>query len=422
MKRSNDSRRKSKSGRFILRSKAKLKKLNNSTVAEIIPPSLHKIEVTQMSSNAVQACLKLQSKGYEACIVGGGVRDALLGRHPKDFDIATNALPRQICSVFGYKNARVIGKRFRIVHLNYGGELIEVTTFRGRRDDPEMKYSPLTRDNNFSSSQSDDATRRDFTINAFYYDPKTRNVFDYYEGWKDIQKRKLRMIGNPKSRFIEDPVRILRALRISQKLGLDLGKKNLGYMRKLSHLLSEIPSARINEEIKKILFSGNSLGCFKMINDLGIKLQLLSLSEQNADLDFIHAIFEYFDTERDSGLDLSFFITASLWHFYERGRRSLKLEELLGRLKSIFRSYHLPMFMLDNVFSALRFQWQLSHPSKTALVSISKDFFGLALHLFRLRSLLSQVPRELVEWWERVVPLDPECRLIELENYKKRWT
>lgn len=438
--------------KFIRRNKATLKKiaqllqgykgelshkLNSkperlSKNLKIIPASVHKIDILQMSPNAVEVCLRLQENGFDACIVGGSVRDAILGKKPKDFDIATSAVPRKICSIFGYRSTRIIGNRFKIVHLVFGGELIEITTFRDRQgtDSPRPRSNSrsIIRDNDFSLYQSDDASRRDFTINAFYYDPRTQNVFDYYEGWKDINNRRLKVIGDLKTRFIEDPVRILRAIRLSQKLGLNISKKTLLEMRKSSHLLTDIPPARINDELQKLLLSGNSLGCFNAINDLGIKkdtLKMLNIyrfesEPDQASVNFIHKTFEYFDKDHQENQkpDAKLFIAASIWRYYERYRTLMKVEELENKIRDILSSSLVPSSTIDTVILILKCQKQLANPSKTSMSLPDKDFFSSAHHLLGLRSMADEIPNDLVNWWKSLKQLSLEARKLALDKHR----
>ena len=189
--------------------------------AETIPASRHGIRREHVSPGARRTCEALQKAGYKAYVVGGAVRDLIAGIKPKDYDIATNATPNQVRDIF--RRSRIIGRRFQIVHVLQGPETLEVSTFRAAHDGDTLKdeHGRVLRDNVWGSVE-EDAARRDFTVNALYYDPSAECVLDYHHGVDDIEKKTLRMIGEPRARYREDPVRMLRAIRLSAKLGLRL--------------------------------------------------------------------------------------------------------------------------------------------------------------------------------------------------------
>ena len=218
--------------------------------------STHRIDPHLLSKNAVKVTDTLQQAGYEAFIVGGAVRDLVLGIRPKDFDVATNATPDQVQKLF--RKARLIGRRFQIVHVTFFGkghpEIIEVSTFRALLDnagDHVAESGRILRDNVWGS-QNEDAARRDFSINAMYYDPSSETVLDYHGGMADIQKKTLRIIGDPAKRYREDPIRMLRAIRFSAKTEFTLEAATRAPIAQLSTLLQDVPSARLFDEILKI--------------------------------------------------------------------------------------------------------------------------------------------------------------------------
>ena len=190
---------------------------NKGTRPKVIPFSQHGIQRDRLSSGALRTIERLQEGGFNAFVVGGAVRDLLLGAHPKDFDIATNATPEQVHHLF--RRSRIIGRRFRIVHVLMGPETLEVTTFRGGDDKTTDQEGRILNDNVFGS-QEEDARRRDFTVNALFYNPTDETIIDYHHGVRDVHAKKLVMIGNPVQRYREDPVRMLRAVRLAAKLGL----------------------------------------------------------------------------------------------------------------------------------------------------------------------------------------------------------
>src|SRR5205814_310607 len=239
----------------------------------------HIIEREHISRCARRTCEDLQRAGYLAFVVGGAARDLLLGRRPKDFDIATSATPDEVRSVF--RRSRIIGRRFQIVHVLCGPETVEVSTFRAhfaREPDDEHtdEHGRMLSDNVFGT-QAEDALRRDFTVNALFYDPVKEEVWDYVHGLKDLKARKLVMIGDPATRYREDPVRMLRAARLSAKLGLTIDAKTREPIPELRHLLENVPQARLFEEILKLLLSGNAVECVRVLRELELHHGLLPL-------------------------------------------------------------------------------------------------------------------------------------------------
>lgn len=233
-------------------------------IARIYTKDDHKIDKLLMDKDAVRITDKLTASGYDAYIVGGAVRDLLLNKKPKDFDISTNALPGRIKKMFW--NARIIGRRFRLVHMYYPNKLIEVSTFRS-----ESKGN----DNNVYGRIEDDVKRRDFTINALYYNPQKEYIVDFIDGWKDIQHRKIRSLIPLSTTFIEDPVRMIRALKYSGTTGFTLTFKLGRSIKKYSTELKRCSPSRMTEEIMKIIATGYSAQIFQLLlkfNLLGFML------------------------------------------------------------------------------------------------------------------------------------------------------
>lgn len=220
----------------------------------------HPIRNRQISKNSLQVINRLNSAGYNAYLVGGGVRDLLLGLSPKDFDIVTDAHPSEIRRVF--RNSRIIGRRFRLVHVVFGREIIEVATFRSNEANDQSKHYQtnqegfVTRDNIYGTID-EDALRRDFTINALYYDVRNQTIIDYCDGYQDLKRRRLTLIGDPTERFLEDPVRILRAIRFEAKLGLTIDSDLLPFIAEHRHLLAMVSPARMYDEVLKLFLTGH---------------------------------------------------------------------------------------------------------------------------------------------------------------------
>lgn len=239
---------------------------------QVLGSRQHSVTRASISRNAVLVVERLQKAGYQAYAVGGCVRDLLLDLPPKDFDVATSATPEQVRAEF--HNARIIGRRFRLVHVHFGREIIEVATFRaGHGADEEDEDSNkaarhesgrILRDNVYGTLE-DDAQRRDFTINALYYDPVTERILDYARGVPDIRNRLVRLIGDPRQRYLEDPVRMLRAVRFAAKLGFEIEKHSAAPIRELAPLLRDIPAARLFEEVLKLFLGGHAERTFELL-------------------------------------------------------------------------------------------------------------------------------------------------------------
>ena len=241
------------------------------TTPLVLSKRQHPLGRQQISRNALSVIERLQHSGYQAYAVGGCVRDLLLGLPPKDFDVATSATPEQVRAAF--RNARVIGRRFKLVHVHFGREIIEVATFRAghveqaRPDNQQSAHHEsgrILRDNVYGTLE-EDAERRDFTINALYYDPGSERILDYAHGVHDIRNQLIRLIGNPEQRYQEDPVRMLRAVRFAAKLDFDIERHTAAPIRRLAPLVRDIPAARLFEEVLKLFLSGQAEITFDLL-------------------------------------------------------------------------------------------------------------------------------------------------------------
>ena len=293
-----------------------------------VPVATHGIDPNLVDERAINVVRTLHQAGFEAYVVGGAVRDLLVGLRPKDFDVATNATPEQVKGLF--RRAFIIGRRFRIVHVVYGRgrehEVIEVSTFRAYLDNAAaeqvagnertskselagMKHAVdstgrVLRDNVWGP-QEEDAVRRDFTINAMYYDPQTQIVVDYHNGFKDVKNRVIRMIGDPATRYREDPVRIIRAVRFAAKLsalGFTLETKTAGPLIKSQTLLADVPQSRLFDEMLKLLQTGHSMASIETLKKLGMAkgiYPLLDVVVERAGQPFVNAALK--DTDRRVG-------------------------------------------------------------------------------------------------------------------------
>jgi poly(A) polymerase len=238
----------------------------------IIPRAAHSLSRKSISAGALRVLYRLNEAGYQAFLVGGAVRDLLLGGHPKDFDIATNATPEEVRALF--RNCRLIGRRFRLAHVVFGREIVEVATFRGsgasdQDGDRHMVDGRLVRDNIYGSIE-EDAVRRDFTVNALYYDIADFSVRDYVGGMADLEQRVMRLIGEPEARYREDPVRMLRAARLAAKLGFSIAPETAAPFASLGPLLGEAPPARLFDESLKLFLGGYGLASFRALERYGL--------------------------------------------------------------------------------------------------------------------------------------------------------
>ena len=250
----------------------------------VIPRDVHGVSRKQMSRNALRVLYHLRESGFDAYLVGGAVRDLLVGRTPKDFDVATSATPEQVKAVF--RNCRLIGRRFRLAHVVFGREIIEVATFRangGDDDDDDRREvlasGRLVRDNLYGTVE-EDAVRRDFTANALYYSIADFSVHDYVGGFDDVRARTLRLIGEPEARYREDPVRMLRAARLAAKLGFTIEPATATPIPRLAGLLAEAAPARLFEETMKLFLAGHALASFEQLEALGLLPVLLPETAQ----------------------------------------------------------------------------------------------------------------------------------------------
>lgn len=295
----------------------------------VIPRSEHPISRSDISDNALKVLYRLNKSGFEAYLVGGGVRDLLLGLKPKDFDITTNATPEQIRKLF--RNCRLVGRRFRLAHIMFGPEIIEVATFRGHHDQnpsddknlsAQAQNGMLLRDNIFGSIE-EDAIRRDFTVNSLYYNIEDFTLRDYVNGLKDLKAGVIRLIGDPETRYREDPVRMLRAVRFACKLNMRIEPKTAEPIYQLAHLLKEIPSARLFEESLKLLQAGQGYATYKLLKKYGLFEQLFpviaSRFTENGDSPMEKIIEQVlkntdFRLKNDKRVNPAFLFAAMLWY------------------------------------------------------------------------------------------------------------
>ena len=257
----------------------------------IIARADHNVTRAEFSKSALKVLYRLNKAGYEAFLVGGCVRDAMLELHPKDFDVATNATPEEVKTLFG--NCRLIGRRFRLAHVRFGREIIEVATFRAAsisvHDDLHSDDEGRILRDNVYGSIDEDVWRRDFTCNALYYPSADFSIWDYTGGFEDVKRKRIVLIGDPEMRMREDPVRMLRAIRFAAKLGLEIDEPVVRSIDHHSHLLTNVPAARLFDEFLKLFQAGNAERTFDLLHDHGLFREMFPATDEELakDADFM---------------------------------------------------------------------------------------------------------------------------------------
>lgn len=299
--------------------------------ATILSRSEHCISRDDIDSNALKVLYRLHKAGYQACLVGGAVRDLLLRHTPKDFDVATDATPEQVNKLF--RNCRLIGRRFRLAHIHFGRQIIEVATYRTNHDltksGVQNESGRIMQDNVFGAL-ADDVWRRDFTANALYYDISSFSVIDYVDGYEDIKKRRLHLIGDAETRYREDPVRMLRALRFSAKLDFDIDEDSESPIHTLGHLLTDIPAARLYEEALKLFHSGYAARSFELLLEFDLLQYLFpeaakSIRQDESVKQMIIVAMQNTDDRirNDMRVTPAFLLAVLLWHAVDTGTHKL---------------------------------------------------------------------------------------------------
>src|SRR5258705_1600664 len=389
----------------------------------------HAIQKEHISRCARRTCEDLQRAGHATFVVGGAVRDLLLGRRPKDFDVATSATPEEVRSVF--RRSRIIGRRFQIVHVMCGAETVEVSTFRAHftreaTEDNTDEHGRMLSDNVFGT-QAEDAMRRDFTVNALFYDPVKEEVWDYVHGMKDLKAKKLVMIGDPATRYREDPVRMLRAARLGAKLGLEIDSKTKEPIRDLRHLLENVPQARLFEEILKLLLSGNAVECIRVLRELDLHhglLPLLDTALEDPEAGpFAMAALRATDERlaADKPVSPAFLLAALLWGRVERNLRKFE-EKGQPTIPALPWAMHEALdvqrdsLAIPRRFDATMKELWLMQPrflqrgGQRPYRLLEHPRFRAAYDFFALRAASANAPQEAAKWWERFQDAGPDER------------
>ena len=386
----------------------------------IIPRDQHNISRKSISESALKVLYRLTGSNFRACLVGGGVRDLLLDKHPKDFDIATDATPEQVRSLF--KNSRIIGRRFRLVHIRYGREIIEVATFRSHSaDSPKTELNSegrILRDNTFGDIE-EDAIRRDFTANALYYDIQNFSILDYTQGLADIEARSLRLIGDASTRYQEDPVRMLRAVRFAAKLDFDIEQDSARAIYDCGHLLRDIPAARLFDEILKLFHSGKAARAFELLRHYQLLQylfpaldELLRKEPAEAMLDFIDQALVNTDTRvsTDQHVSPAFIFSVLLWPVVHQQASALES----GQLKMIPALYQAGSEVMGRQVKHIAIPRRFSQMARDIWCAQPKfertkgkqpnrlaahPWFRAAYDFMCIQSMVGLVPANLCRWW-----------------------
>jgi poly(A) polymerase len=407
-------------------------------------PAVHGIDPKLLDDNAVRVVRTLKEAGHEAYVVGGAVRDLLVGRRPKDFDVATDATPEQVKALF--RRAFIIGRRFRIVHVVFGRgrehEVIEVSTFRALLESDAAEQvegnektskaalagkshvvdasGRVLRDNVWGP-QIEDAARRDFTVNAMYYEPLTQTVIDYHNGLADVRARVLRMIGDPATRYREDPVRIIRAVRFAAKLGFELEPKTRKPVQSMAGLLANVPASRLFDEMVKLLQTGHAIASIDELRKQGLDRGLFPILDAALPQDAAGTARETFvrlaleDTDRRVGegrpVAPSFMLACMLWHDVQarwsaiRAQGESPFPALQQAIDAVFDARIGDISGRGKLASDMREIWQMQprfdrRTAASAASLVDQARFRAGYDFLRLRADVGEVPAELADWWE----------------------
>ncbi|SRR5690554_3561093 len=395
----------------------------------------HGIDRRKVSRHAIKVCEVLHQHGYEAYVVGGAVRDLIVGIQPKDFDVATNATPEQIKPLF--RRARIIGRRFRLVHVVFGPEIIETSTFRapsapgnGHTDE----HGRILRDNEYGTHE-EDAARRDFTLNALYYDPITEEVIDFHRGVADLQNRVVRMIGDPEQRYREDPVRMLRAVRFASKLSATIEPATLAPIRRLAPLIDHVPASRLFDETLKLLTCGHAMDCLRKLREVGLHQDLLPLLDVVFNVpegeQFVDLALARTDIRVHTGKPVSpsFLFAALLWKLvYQRWQALVAAgghptQTLLEAADSVLDEQARKMAIQRRFIADIREIWFMQARfervnARAIWRMMDQPRFRAAVDFLQLRAEAREVDSVMAQWWMDLANAGPDDRGPMIEAYQ----
>jgi poly(A) polymerase len=407
----------------------------NSNLLQVFQKKIHsifkskKVNHKLINNSALDILQILKKNKFEAFIVGGAIRDILMGFKPKDFDIVTNATPEEIRSIF--KKSRIIGRRFKLVHVIYDREIIEVSTFRAKPRKKIQMSNGVLKDNEYGSIE-EDAKRRDFTVNALYYDIKDKKIIDFYDGLTDIKNNQLRLIGKPKIRFKEDPIRILRTIRFSAKLKMEIHKDTLNEITNSLGLLKSVPYSRLFDEIMKLFITGHaqeSMILFKKHNLSNIYFPTLKNNK----------IFDKFLSQALANTDLriknnqsinpGFLLATFFWHdvlkLWEKYKKDFPHSSLAlnKAIDDTFRK-QAKVFPIQKRFSITMSEiWRLqprfnSTSSKKIYRLLNHPRFRAAYDFLLLRCQTLEISKSIGLWWTKFIESNKENQDLLITNKK----
>ena len=397
---------------------------------KVIPFAMHGIRRDQLSRGALRVTSTLQEAGFSAFVVGGAVRDLMLGVSPKDFDVATNATPEQVHHLF--RRSRIIGRRFKIVHVMVGPEPLEVTTFRGGDVGCRNEEGRIMADNSYGS-QEEDAHRRDFTVNALFYNPADESVVDFHNGMRDIKAKKLVMIGQPARRYQEDPVRMLRAVRLAAKLGFEIDEGTRRPIAQHAALLRNEPAARLFDELLKLLLSGHAYACLAKLRDEGLAQGAFPLLDavltEMGEGSFVRRALDSTDARirEERPVSVGFLLASLLWPQVEKRWRELQAEgekpvPALAQAMADVESTQDNDFAIPRRFSTTMREIWVQQPRFTSRAGarpfrfLEQPRFRAAYDFLALRGAAGEVPQPLVDWWTAFQRADADARQALVDN------
>jgi poly(A) polymerase len=375
----------------------------------------------------------LEENGFEAYLVGGAVRDLLFGIKPKDFDVVTNATPDQIHHLF--KRSRMIGRRFKLVHVIYGREVIEVSTYRSQQKEIPQADGSIIKDDNHYGTIEEDAVRRDFTINAMFYSPSYHKLVDFHDGLEDLNRGIIRIIGNAEKRYQEDPIRILRAFRVCAKLNMALNETSRAPIKKLVPLLHDIPHSRLFDEVIKFFLTGHALNSYRVMQDENIYSQFFSSREsESKDIDlFISNGLKNTDLRinQDKSCNPSFLFSFLLWHQVDDlwDRYNLELKHSIAGLNQAIDEViekQIKLFPIHKRFTiTMKEIWRLqprfeNQSPKKIYRLLLHPRFRAAYDFMLLRCESNQLDKNIGIWWTAFIDADHHEKSLMVKNLTRK--
>jgi poly(A) polymerase len=386
----------------------------------IIPRAKHNISRQNISIHALKVLYRLKRAKFDAYLVGGSVRDLLLSRKPKDFDVVTNARPKQIKKVF--RNSRIIGRRFKLVHVYFENEIIEVSTFRGNLDETAKAFKNVSAakqqkhsTTNVYGTIEEDVYRRDITINALYYNIEDFSIVDYVNGMKDIEKKTIRIIGKPKERFAEDPIRLLRTLRLAEKLNFNIAHEVQPYLSKMKSLLLDVPSARLLDEIIKLFFYGAAYSTYQALETHDVLCTIFPGCPQKTTAQFITFLKTALTTMdkrffQEKTLTPAFLLAVFLWLPFQIQFQSLQKKHpisaaLYKSIRQVFEEQR-SVFPISKRFKQmirqiwiLQFKFEKYNKKRAEKIKQHR-YFKAALDFLIIRAHRTPALKSIVSQWE----------------------